>query len=199
MIQFTSSATPGIICASVKLERDTLRRWSAIREVRDTVCRESTARSDVFMLRSATLSPRKPGVSMVASRWAILFSFLSRLARISPVAMCLLALTVGACSRPTPPTPTIGQAQRAGCWLPQSVEKGAGCAGARTDVVPHPSGVALARLRRVHVDPERLGPGAVFRPSEPRIVRVPLLGQLRGGRHAPGGTARTPGACPSAW
>ena len=34
------------------------------------------------------------------------FSFLSRLARISPVAMCLLALTVGACSRPTPPTPT---------------------------------------------------------------------------------------------
>ena len=33
------------------------------------------------------------------------FSFLSRLAGISSVAMCLLALTVGACSRPTPPTP----------------------------------------------------------------------------------------------
>ena len=34
-------------------------------------------------------------------------SFLPRLARISPVAMCLLALTVGACSPPTPPTPTM--------------------------------------------------------------------------------------------
>ena len=35
------------------------------------------------------------------------FSFLSRLARISSVAVSLLALTVGACSRATPPTPTM--------------------------------------------------------------------------------------------
>ena len=37
------------------------------------------------------------------------FSVLSRLACISPVTICLVALTAGSCSRPAPPTPTTDQ------------------------------------------------------------------------------------------
>ncbi len=44
---------------------------------------------------------------MVPSRSAIPASFLCCLARTLPVVVCLLTLTVGACSEPTPPAPTI--------------------------------------------------------------------------------------------
>ena len=44
---------------------------------------------------------------MVASQWAIPVSFLACVARSLPVAVCLLTLTVGACSQPTPPAPAI--------------------------------------------------------------------------------------------
>ena len=44
---------------------------------------------------------------MVPSRSAILASFLCSLARTLPVVVCLLTLTAGACSEPTPPAPTI--------------------------------------------------------------------------------------------
>ena len=37
------------------------------------------------------------------------FSALSRLACISPVTICLVALTAGSCSRPVPPTPNTVQ------------------------------------------------------------------------------------------
>ena len=47
---------------------------------------------------------------MVARRWSLPFSCLSCLARNPLVALCVLTLTVGACSRsapPTPPTPSV--------------------------------------------------------------------------------------------
>ena len=42
---------------------------------------------------------------MVARRWSLPFSCLSCLARNPLLALCVLTLTVGACSRPAPPTP----------------------------------------------------------------------------------------------
>ena len=44
---------------------------------------------------------------MVPRRWAIAASFLYSLARTLPVVVCLVTLTAGACSEPTPPAPTI--------------------------------------------------------------------------------------------
>ena len=52
------------------------------------------------------------------------FSFLPRLACISPVAMCLLALTVGACSAPTPPTPTMDTSRAADAGFLNQWRKG---------------------------------------------------------------------------
>ena len=42
---------------------------------------------------------------MVARRWSLPFSCLSCLARNPLLALCVLTLTLGACSRPAPPTP----------------------------------------------------------------------------------------------
>lgn len=48
---------------------------------------------------------------MVPSRWAIPSSVLYSLARTLPVVVCLLTLTAGACSEPTPPAATIDKAK----------------------------------------------------------------------------------------
>ena len=111
------------------------------------------------------------------------FSFLSRLARISPVAMCLLALTAGACSPPTPPTPATDTPSAADAGFLNQWRKGQDARELARTWYFTPQGSHLLDFDVFMSIPSASDQAlAVFRPSEPRIVRVPLLGQLPGGR-----------------
>ena len=121
---------------------------------------------------------------MVASRWAIPFSFLSCLARNSPVALCLLTLTVGACSRSTPPPPTPSTTPNAPeAGFLNGWRKGQDARELARTWYLTPQGSHLLDFDVFMSIPSASDQAAVFCPGEPRIVRIPLLEQLRG-RHA---------------